>query len=412
MLSAISQLGMQTLLVREISRDKDRVSSYVSSSLLIGAFSSIIMLVVSNIAVMAIEKDQDLRLYIGLLTLGFTLSYVENTLTAAFMAFEKMRPVLIQRTAWNIIRIGGTIGFLLAGAGLLSVVVMWLMSTFISTLLGIYLYTKHIGSLRLRVERSITLELLRRCPVFLVTGISSTLSWQADLVLLRFMRDFTSVGLYVSAYRILDALFLPPQAYMSSAASQLSRFSKSHNSSYTDLGAILIRNVAIYAFICVGAIFVYPYLPGILLGSKFDAAAKLLKVLVLILLPWVFARISGYLLVMANRQNLDLASSVSATVVNIVLNVFLIPKYGNMGSAFATLISMCLFCALELFFARDLIRNLRIVHSLCISAALCIATGIITTLVVRKPLILIGISIILVLAAGMMLYMKRKTHIY
>ena len=75
---------------------------------------------------------------------------------------------------------------------------------------------------------------------------------------------------------------------------------------------------------------------------------------------------------MANRQNLDLASSVSATVVNIVLNVFLIPKYGNMGSAFATLISMCLFCALELFFARDLIRNLRIVHSLCISAALCI----------------------------------------
>ena len=115
MLSAISQLGMQTLLVREISRDKDRVSSYVSSSLLIGAFSSIIMLVVSNIAVMAIEKDQDLRLYIGLLTLGFTLSYVTNTLTAGVLAFEKMRPVLIQRTAWNIIRIGGTIGFLLAG---------------------------------------------------------------------------------------------------------------------------------------------------------------------------------------------------------------------------------------------------------------------------------------------------------
>jgi len=408
MLSLIGQLGMQTLLVREISKNRDKAPVYATSALIIGLFSTTFMIVGGNLAVLFFEKDQSLRLYIGLLTLGFMLSYTESILSAVFMAVEKMQPILYERTAWNLIRVAGTVGFLLAGAGLLSVVVMWLVATFISTLYCIYLYVKHIGSVQLRVDREMIVHLIKKCPVFLLTNISTTLSWQADMLILRFMTNFTEVGLYVSAYRILDAAFLAPLAYLTSASSQLSRFAQKRDDSFRDLARTIVKNMSVYAFVCVAVIVVYPHFPVLLLGKKFLGSAPVLQVLILMLLPYAFAKVFAYILVAAERQTLDLIANVCRTVISISLNIILIPKYGSMGAAFSAVAAMCAFCALETFFARDLLRNLKMGSSIALSLGLSIGAALLTLLVVRIPILLIPVSIIM---AGVLLYVLRRRRV-
>jgi O-antigen/teichoic acid export membrane protein len=408
MLSVVALLGMQALLVREVSKNKDKAPVYVTSALIIGLASTALTIVGGNLAVLLFEKDQSLRLYVGLLTLGFLLSYTESILSAVFMALEKMQPILYERTVWNVVRVAGTVGLLLMGAGLLSVVVMWLVATLVSALYCIYLYVKHIGPIQLRVDREMIVHLIKRCPVFLLTNISTTLSWQADMLILRFMTDFTQVGLYVSAYRILEATFLVPQAYLMSASSQLSRFTQERDDSYRDLGRTMLKNMSVYAFVCVAVIVAYPYFPVLLLGKKFLGSAPVLRILILMLIPYVFTKVFACILVAAERQTLDLVSNVARTVISISLNVILIPRYGSRGAAFSAVAAMCALCALEAFFARDLLRNLRMGSSIALSLGLSIGAALLTLLLVRIPILLIPVSIIM---AGVLMYVLRRRRV-
>jgi O-antigen/teichoic acid export membrane protein len=50
--------------------------------------------------------------------------------------------------------------------------------------------------------------------------------------------------------------------------------------------------------------------------------------------------VSGTALVVSGYQKLNLVNALSATILNICLNIILIPKYGIMGAAWATLSSM------------------------------------------------------------------------
>jgi O-antigen/teichoic acid export membrane protein len=214
------------------------------------------------------------------------------------------------------------------------------------------------------------------------------------------------VGLYVSAYRLLDAAFLAPLAYLGSASSQLSRFVQKKDDAYRDLARTIIRNVSLYTFICVAVIVVYPNLPAILLGKKFIGSAPVLRVLILMLLPYAFAKTFAYILVAIERQTLDLISNIFRTVISIVLNMILIPRYGSMGAAMAAVAAMCVFCALETYFVRDLIHNLKIGRSLALSLVAALGAALLTMAAIRVPFLLIGISIILV--AGIILFIQRK----
>jgi PST family polysaccharide transporter len=87
-------------------------------------------------------------------------------------------------------------------------------------------------------------------------------------------------------------------------------------------------------------------------GSRFDGAIPLLRVLVLALVPWSIAKVYGQILIAAGSQRRDLYSTVLVTVLNVALNLTLIPVYGARGAAYAFLSSMVLFAMLQYGFAR------------------------------------------------------------
>ena len=51
---------------------------------------------------------------------------------------------------------------------------------------------------------------------------------------------------------------------------------------------------------------------------------------------------SGYMLVMSGHTKLTLINNISAAIINVILNIFLIPKYGIIGAAVATTIAIAI----------------------------------------------------------------------
>ena len=85
----------------------------------------------------------------------------------------------------------------------------------------------------------------------------------------------------------------------------------------------------------------------LLYGEAFRAAAYTLSVLILTLVPYGIVRYHAYVLVGANHQRIDLALNVVMSVLNVLLNLLLIPRYGHLGAALATFVSICVYGILQ-----------------------------------------------------------------
>jgi O-antigen/teichoic acid export membrane protein len=86
---------------------------------------------------------------------------------------------------------------------------------------------------------------------------------------------------------------------------------------------------------------------ALLYGPAFEQAATTLCVLILTLVPYGIVRYHAYVLVGSNRQNVDLILNIVMAAVNVGLNLLLIPRYGHLGAAVATLVSICAYGLLQ-----------------------------------------------------------------
>ena len=80
-------------------------------------------------------------------------------------------------------------------------------------------------------------------------------------------------------------------------------------------------------------------------GDAFLPATTVLYVLIWTIVPYAVTRYYAFVLVAANRQRVDLLLNVVMALVNVLLNLVLIPRYGALGAAIATLISVAMFAA-------------------------------------------------------------------
>ena len=80
----------------------------------------------------------------------------------------------------------------------------------------------------------------------------------------------------------------------------------------------------------------------ILFGTEYSIAAPALVILSMgLFLNYSFI-LTNYIPTVANRTKLELLNISSGAILNIILNIILIPKYGIMGAAVATSISFLL----------------------------------------------------------------------
>ncbi len=163
-----------------------------------------------------------------------------------------------------------------------------------------------------------------------------------DQVMLFKMSTAQVLGNYVAAVRLTELVSLFPIAVMASlfpilaqTAGDENRFRQYLRLSFRSLMA-LVFGICVFVTLFSGLIVRLAY------GVKFGAAGPLLAVLIWSEVPVFFGVVITNALVAKNLQNyLPLSTGIGATV-NVALNLYLIPRWGAVGSAWATNISYTL----------------------------------------------------------------------
>jgi len=183
-------------------------------------------------------------------------------------------------------------------------------------------------------------ELAKKSFPLIGVGIFGYVYNKIDIFLLGTLSTKDQVGYYNAAYRIMEASFLIPLVITNTVFPRLSMTWIKDKISFKReflkyVSILVISGIAVAALLALLSSLIIP----ILYGDKFLPSVKLLFMLAFA----VFFIYPGYLvtqsLVILGKSTYYFALTVFATCLNILINLYLIPRYGASGASLATIIT-------------------------------------------------------------------------
>ena len=200
------------------------------------------------------------------------------------------------------------------------------------------------------LDKPLVKSLLIFTVPFALAAIFTRVYGYIDTVLLNQMINETAVGFYSIPYKITFSLQFIPMAFVASLYPAFSSYfvsnkellKKTFEKSMVYLGIISVP-------VCLGVIALAK--PLMLKVYTIEYAPSILPLQILIIsLVFLFLNFPlGSLLNACNRQTRNTVHIGIVMVINIVLNVILIPKYSYIGAAIASSISTFLMFVLQLY---------------------------------------------------------------
>jgi len=174
---------------------------------------------------------------------------------------------------------------------------------------------------------------------FSVSASAANINANIDKTMLASLATATATGIYGAAYRFIDVGYVPLLALFGATYTRFFQHGASGIRSSLGFAKRLFPFVALYAIASVIGYWIFsPFVP-VLLGQEYQEAVAAL--LWLAPLPAIasFQYLAADTLTGAGHQKARSIVQVSAAIMNILLNIWLIPIYSWKGAAWATLIS-------------------------------------------------------------------------
>ena len=197
-----------------------------------------------------------------------------------------------------------------------------------------------LGNERRVADRSLIKGwLVTSAPMFLISCCHLLLS-QTDIIILGLFQPSTEVGLYSAATRVgvfgMFFLFVAQSFLGPEIAAYHAKGDKQGMQRFVRLMANSIFGVTL-VFLMVLFLFRSEIL--MLFGEDFLPASELLTIVLLVQLFKVIAAPSSYLVTMTGHERVGLRVIGFGGALNLILDLILIPRFGAMGAAYATLIA-------------------------------------------------------------------------
>ena len=183
-------------------------------------------------------------------------------------------------------------------------------------------------------------RLLREAWPLIFANLAIVIYMKTDEVMLRQMAGPAAVGIYAAATRLTEIWYFFPVALASSLLPGLLRSRRLEPAAYRlQLQRYYDLNAAIAYAISIPIALAAPWIIRIAYGAPFAGAAPIVAVHVWSSI-FVFIGVArGQWLVNERLQKFYLGATVAGAALNILLNLCLIPRWGGVGAAVATVIS-------------------------------------------------------------------------
>lgn len=339
----LTTFGLDTILVRHVAQERERAGSILLTGICVSSLFALCATAIALTVAPSVGYGGSLR---GLLVFASIDVLMLAPLRLPGIVFQvDLRQWygvgigLARQFAWLVVLVvcaaaGVGLFWIILGRSLCAVMEVALIWTAI--------YRKGFLTGPWRVLPSEARQYVRYGLPVAISTLAVGIYHRIDQVMLHKMANDQILGNYVASVRLAELVSLFPIAVMSSmfpilaqTAGDEARFRHYLRLSFRSLMAIAF-GICIFATLFAGPIV------HLLYGVKFAAAAPLLAVLIWSEVPVFFGVAMSNALVAKNLQNYLPLSTLVGAGVNVALNLYLIPRWAALGSAWATNISYTL----------------------------------------------------------------------
>jgi O-antigen/teichoic acid export membrane protein len=341
--SSIAKLGLDGILVRDLVNEPDKRDIYLGTAFWLKIIGAVLIFLVIVAVVAFTKNNTTTNIYILIIASGIVFQsfevvdfYFQSKVLSKFVSISKITQLILSSLL--------KVYLVLSGADLFWFVLISLFDqvTLAITLSIVYKYQR-IGNFYCSFNKNLAKGLLKDSWPLIFSGLVIAIYMRIDQIMIKEMLGEKEVGIYSAAVRLSEVWYFVPIIITNSIfPAILSAKNNDLELYYNRLQRLYNFSVWLAILIAVPISIISNWLVVFLYG---EAYAKSGSVLAIHIWTGVFVFLgvaSSSWLTSENLQKFAFYRTLAGAIVNVLLNIILIPECGIVGAAIATLVAQLL----------------------------------------------------------------------
>ena len=337
----LADLGINTLLIREISRNKSLAGKYFVNAFLIKVVLSIVTYFVIVAALNILDYPQDTKNIVYIIWLFTILSTFTELFYSIFRAFEMMHYDAFLKILRMVLLTFAGLYALFKGYGVFLFSAAFVLVEFIVVLIAsLIALTRFIKLKMIAIDFSFISSIFKKALPFGLAFIFGSIYFYIGSIMLSKIKGDVEVAIYSVAYNFALAVLFIPTVYTNAIYPVLSRYYKESKAGLRTLYEKSFKYLYIVGLpISVGLYLLAGRIIFLFYGDVYSDSIVALQIISWYLFLKFINFLLGTTLSSIDKQGKRMLGQSLTAVFNVLLNILLIPKIGYIGAAWSTFIT-------------------------------------------------------------------------
>ena len=332
-------LGVNTLMVREVSRDRlasGRLASR-ATTLKLAVFPFILLAV--TVFLRFVHYPQETVLAFYLFSAAFMTSALAETFSALYKAWERMELLALVVLVRQLGVLVSVVVVLIGGAGLYAIAMCYLVVGVFCLVLTYALYSMKVERIRLRFDTGFYDRLFENSLPFITLGFFFLMFYRVGVVIVSTVAGDAQAGYFSAASKVVASLLLLSTPFMDAVFPIISRFEPGSDHKIRPAVKDAFHLLSVISFpMAAGLAMTGADFIRLMYGRGFDGAVPVMTVLSMTLPLAYLASALHYVAMARDMQKKSFWGILAVTSACGALCYGLVSRFGGLGAAYATLL--------------------------------------------------------------------------
>lgn len=330
---AVSDLGLYSVMTREISRKKADAKKIVGAIFSLRIIVSTVVAAVSPLFLVFLPYEGDVKLGIFLISIAFCFASSYGLLNGIFQKHLIMDRVALTELCGKIIQVG-VIYYAVKTNGGLTMIIMALLLSMLFNFIVLFILSRRYVPFVLHVDVSYWKKFLRLSLPMGIAVFVTFLYIKMDTIILSIVGTQEEVGIYNAAYKIVDTLAFFPAMIIGLMLPLLSLYIFSDRDKFARIADKTMKVFILMVVpIIIATLFMADFIMLVIGGGAFEESVIVLRILIFASALIFFGHFYNNVLLAGNQQKRLMIALIIAAVLNITANIIFIPHFSYMASA-------------------------------------------------------------------------------
>jgi O-antigen/teichoic acid export membrane protein len=358
-------LGLDRYLIKVVAKEWEErhalASDIVSLKLVIAVPLILALLGLSSL----LGYGGTTQITILILSFAFIFESLGRTVFSLLIARESGGPIAITAVVQRVVAAALGIIFLIIGFGVVAVAVAYALGAVLGLALGTVLMARTIGVWRWAPARARWGAHAKASLPFAAEDVFTVLLFKLDAVILALLTTEAIVGIYGAAYRVFEATLVIPYALVRAFSAMYVYLERDTEPTIhgTFSRSIKLALAGLLPLAVSFGLLAEPLITAAF-GDEFAEAAGPLRLLAPAIAMLGIVSLSNSVITSRRDPKIVMYITAAITVLNVALNLILIPPYEAAGAAAAMLVSEAIWSVAALFVAARTVGGLGLTRML------------------------------------------------